>query len=216
MEIKIAGHVFTPQRVFCVGRNYAAHARELQNDIPDEPVIFCKPATALVFPEHKTIPFPGFGKNLHYETELVVLIGREGQPDNETDAVNYIAGLTTGFDLTMRDVQDKLREQGLPWEKSKAFDFSAPVGKFHKFDRNTDLNNITFSGSVNGVVRQRGNTGNMLFSIPRLLTELGKYWKLLPGDVLFTGTPEGVDALHSGDEIEAVAPCGNAFSWKID
>jgi 2-keto-4-pentenoate hydratase/2-oxohepta-3-ene-1,7-dioic acid hydratase in catechol pathway len=216
MDIKINDKNFTAQRVFCIGRNYVAHAHELGNDVPDEPIIFAKPATALTPHTIKTIPYPAFGKNLHYETELVVLIGKEGIPSDEQDALNYVAGLAVGFDLTMRDVQDKLRAEGLSWEISKGFDFSAPIGEFSPFDKNTmDLTKLNFTGSINGEVKQDGDTSLMIFPITRLLVELGRFWKLLPGDLLYTGTPAGVGPLNHGDEITATDHLGNSYSWDI-
>lgn len=214
MKINVAAKSFEAGRVFCIGRNYAAHAKELKNDIPDEPVIFCKPPTALVSHLQHEIPFPAFGRVLHHEVEIVVLIGKAGKPESETDALNYIAGLTAGLDLTMRDVQDDLRKQGLSWEKSKAFDCSAPVGEFMPFTPDRQLDDLNFSCAVNGVMRQSGNTGNMLFPIPRLIVEISRYWKLLPGDLIFTGTPEGVGPLLRGDCIE-INFAGHKWDWTI-
>ena len=214
MKINVSDNSFEAGRVFCIGRNYAAHAKELKNDIPDEPVIFCKPPTSLVSHLQHEIPFPSFGSVLHHEVEIVVLIGKAGKPESETDALNYIAGLTAGLDLTMRDVQDDLRKQGLSWEKSKAFDCSAPVGEFTPFTPEQQLADLCFSCAVNGVSRQSGNTGNMLFPIPRLIVEISRYWKLLPGDLIFTGTPEGVGPLLRGDCIE-INFAGHNWSWTI-
>ncbi|MFA6103063.1 MAG: fumarylacetoacetate hydrolase family protein [Victivallaceae bacterium] len=214
MEINVGGRSFKAERVFCIGRNYAAHAKELKNDIPDEPVIFCKPPTSLVSHLQREIPFPSFGRELHHEVEIVVLIGKAGKPESEADALNYVAGLAAGLDLTMRDVQDELRSKGLPWEKSKAFDCSAPVGGFMPPAPERQLDDLSFSCAVNGAVRQSGNTGNMLFPIPRLIVEIARYWKLLPGDLIFTGTPEGVGPLLRGDIIE-VAFAGHKWTWTM-
>ena len=214
MKINVAGKSFEAGRVFCIGRNYAAHAKELKNDIPDEPVIFCKPPTSLVSHLQHEISFPSFGRVLHHEVEIVVLIGKAGKPESENDALNYIAGLTAGLDLTMRDVQDDLRKQGLSWEKSKAFDCSAPVGEFLPFTTDRQLDDVRFSCAVNGTIRQSGNTVNMLFSIPRLIVEISRYWKLLPGDLIFTGTPEGVGPLLRGDKIE-INFAGHKWFWII-
>ena len=214
MKINVNDKYFEAGRVFCIGRNYAAHAKELKNEIPDEPVIFCKPPTSLVSHLQRAITFPSFGSVLHHEVEIVVLVGKAGKPESEADALNYIAGLTAGLDLTMRDVQDDLRKQGLSWEKSKAFDFSAPVGEFMPFTPNQKLDDLRFSCAVNGVIRQSGNTGNMLFSIPRLMVEISRYWKLLPGDLIFTGTPEGVGPLLRSDSIE-INFAGQQWAWTI-
>lgn len=215
MNIKLAEEVYLPQRVFCIGRNYAAHIKELKNQIPEEPVIFLKPATALVSFDSPVIRFPTFGNLLHHEVEIVVLIGKTGKPQTELESLDYIAGLSVGFDLTMRDVQDKLRNNGLPWEKSKSFDYSAPIGGFTAWNCDIDLNNLSFSCTVNGAVRQTGNTGMMLFSIPRLLIEIARYWELLPGDLIFTGTPAGVGIINPGDTITAVDFNNIPFSWNF-
>lgn len=214
MQIQVGNRSYITQRVFCIGRNYVAHAEELKNEVPDKPVLFMKPATSLV-PPSKPVSFPKHGRNLHFETELVVLIGKEGRPVSEDDARSYVAGLSVGFDLTLRDVQDELKKKGLPWETAKAFDQSALVGDFVPYSQQMDLKNIEFTGSVNGAVRQNGHTGKMIFPIARLLMEIGKIWKLLPGDLIYTGTPEGVGPLTSGDSLSASAPWLGSFSWKV-
>jgi len=215
MDFLVKNKTYTAQRVFCIGRNYVAHIEELGNEMPGSPVIFMKPATSLVPHTQKAIPYPEFSKNLHFETELVVLIGKEGVPADEADAKNFIAGLAVGLDLTMRDVQDDLREKGLSWEISKAFDQSAPIGEFTAFDPSGDLKSLKFSGSINGELRQNGDSGLMIFPITRLIKELSKFWKLLPGDLIFTGTPAGVGPLQHGDTIEITAPQGKSYSWDI-
>ncbi|MCP3968703.1 MAG: fumarylacetoacetate hydrolase family protein [Lentisphaerae bacterium] len=213
MLIKLENKKIEAQRVFCIGQNYVKHIAEMKNKIPGEPVVFMKPATSLVPAGAKAVLPKGAG-NVHYETEIVVLIGKKGRPQSITEAYDYVAGLTVGFDLTLRDLQTKLRKKGLPWEKTKAFDCSAPIGDFVPVSSETDLSNLIFSGSVNGEDVQQGNSADMIFSIPELLIELGKYWELLPGDLLFTGTPEGVGRLSAGDSLSAVAPSGAVFNWK--
>jgi fumarylpyruvate hydrolase len=215
MDFLVKNKTYTAQRVFCIGRNYVAHIEELGNEMPGSPVIFMKPATSLVSPKQKTVSYPNFCEDLHFETELVVLIGKEGVPVDENDAKNFIAGLTAGLDLTMRDVQDDLREKGLSWEISKAFDQSAPIGEFTEFDPSCDLKSLKFSGSVNGELRQNGDSALMIFPIMRLIKELSKFWKLLPGDVIFTGTPAGVGPLQRGDTIEITDPQSKSYSWEI-
>ena len=215
MDFSVENKAYTAQRVFCIGCNYVAHIEELNNDMPDSPVIFMKPATSLVSSDAKTVDYPNVCNDLHFETELVVLIGKEGVPSDEDDAKNFIAGLTVGLDLTMRDVQTGLREKALSWEKCKAFDQSAPIGKFAAFDPACDLKNIKFSGSVNGELRQSGDSGLMIYPITRIIKELSKFWKLLPGDLIYTGTPEGVGPLQRGDNIEITDPQGKSYSWKI-
>ena len=215
MDFSVNNKKYTAQRVFCIGRNYVAHIEELNNDMPDSPIVFMKPPTALVSPEEKTVDYPALCHDLHFETELVVLIGREGVPADEADAKNFIAGLAVGLDLTMRDVQNELIKNSLSWEKCKAFDQSAPIGEFAPFDPSCDLKSIEFSGHVNGELRQNGNSALMIYPITRLITELSKYWKLLPGDLIFTGTPEGVGPLQRGDEITITDPQGKSYSWEI-
>jgi 2-keto-4-pentenoate hydratase/2-oxohepta-3-ene-1,7-dioic acid hydratase in catechol pathway len=214
MFINVGDRTFNTERVFCIGRNYAAHAAELKNDIPAEPVVFCKPPTALMPHSSHEIPFPAFGKVLHHEAEIIVLIGKAGCPESEADATSYIAALTAGLDLTMRDVQDALKAKALPWEKSKAFDCSAQFGEFIPFTADLKLDDLSFSCAVNGVTRQSGNTRNMLFPIPRLIVEIARYWRLLPGDLIYTGTPEGVGPLCPGDRVE-VAFAGRQWYWNV-
>ena len=215
MDFSVKNKTYTAQRIFCIGRNYVAHIEELNNDMPDSPIVFMKPATSLVSPGEKTVSYPAFCNDLHFETELVVLIGKEGIPADEEDVKNFIAGLAVGLDLTMRDVQNDLIANSLSWEKCKAFDQSAPIGEFSPFDSSCDLKNIEFSGSVNGELRQSGNSALMIFPITRLIKELSKYWKLLPGDLIYTGTPAGVGPLHRGDTIEISDPQGKSYSWDI-
>jgi len=216
MDFLVKDKTYTAQRVFCIGCNYVAHIKELNNDMPDSPVIFMKPATSLVAPDAKTIDYPKVCTDLHFETELVILIGKEGIPADEDDAKSFIAGLAVGLDLTMRDVQTGLREKSLSWEKCKAFDQSAPIGKFTAFDPACDLKNIKFSGKVNGKLRQSGDSALMIYPITRIIKELSKFWKLLPGDLIYTGTPEGVGSLQRGDNIEITDPQGKSYSWEIN
>lgn len=201
-------------RLFCIGRNYVEHIQELSNAIPEKPVIFIKPATCLVKPGEK-IHFPKHGKELHHEVEIVVKIGREGRVAREEEALSYVSGVTVGLDLTLRDVQADLKKKGLPWEIAKAFDQSAPIGDFVPYDKSVDLNNISFGCKVNGIERQRGNSRDMIFSIPRLLVELSKIWLLRPGDLIYTGTPSGVGPLTIGDTIEIESDVTGSFSWNI-
>jgi 2-keto-4-pentenoate hydratase/2-oxohepta-3-ene-1,7-dioic acid hydratase in catechol pathway len=204
----------TVKRVFCIGRNYMEHVHELANAVPEKPVVFIKPATCLVAPG-ETIHFPKHGRELHHEVEIVVKVGREGKPKTETDAPSFVSHITVGLDLTLRDVQQELKKKGLPWEAAKAFDQSAPIGEFVPYDGSLDLNNIQFGCKVNGLERQKGNTGDMIFSIPRLLVELSKIWLLRPGDLIYTGTPSGVGPLEIGDTIEVESDPIGSFSWSI-
>ncbi|HVP35920.1 MAG TPA: fumarylacetoacetate hydrolase family protein [Terriglobales bacterium] len=201
-------------RIFCIGRNYAEHVQELSNTIPEKPVIFIKPATCLVKPGEE-IHFPKHGKELHHEVEIVIRIGSEGRIERVDDALSYIAGITVGLDLTLRDVQNDLKKKGLPWEIAKAFEQSAPIGDFIRYDKSINLDNIPFGCKVNGIERQKGNSRDMIFSIPKLLVEVCKVWLLRPGDLIYTGTPSGVGSLKIGDSIEIESDLIGPFSWNI-
>ena len=201
-------------RVFCIGLNYAEHIRELSHAVPAAPIIFMKPASCVIGPGGK-IHFPKHGKDFQHEVEIVVKVGREGKARTEEEALTFVDSITVGLDLTLRDVQNDLRKKGMPWEISKAFDQSAPVGNFIPYDQSFDLTNISFGCKVNGIERQKGNTSNMIFSVDKLLVELSKVWKLYPGDILYTGTPSGVGPLRIGDLIEVESDNIGSFSWSI-
>jgi 2-keto-4-pentenoate hydratase/2-oxohepta-3-ene-1,7-dioic acid hydratase in catechol pathway len=201
-------------RVFCIGRNYVEHVHELSSAMPAKPVVFIKPGTSLVQPG-ENVHFPKHGNELHHEVEIVVKVGREGRATVEEEALSFIHAITVGLDLTLRDVQKELKQKGLPWEIAKAFEQSAPIGDFIPYDGSLDLKNISFGCKVNGAERQRGNTGQMIFSIPRLFVELSKIWMLRPGDLIYTGTPSGVGPLKIGDTIEVESDPIGSFSWSI-
>lgn len=207
------------QRIFCIGRNYVKHAEELKNEVPKQPIIFLKPLTTLVLP-NQVVPFPSHGKELHYEAEIVVLIRKRGRPKNIEEARQYVGGLTVGFDLTLRDVQTRLKNKGLPWELAKSFDCSSPMGDILPFSSSTntsiDLKNIEFTCLVNDKIRQQGDTKNMIFSIEMLIVELAKFWELRSGDLIYTGTPAGVGPLRAGDIITVESEPIGSFSWRID
>jgi 2-keto-4-pentenoate hydratase/2-oxohepta-3-ene-1,7-dioic acid hydratase in catechol pathway len=194
--------------------NYIEHIRELKNEIPSSPVIFMKPASCLVSPGG-SVAFPTHGNELHYETEVVVLIGREGKPWTQEEALQSIGGLSLGLDMTLRDLQQKLRSTGKPWELCKAFENSAPVGNFTPLMPAHDLASLEFTGKVNGEVRQRGNTSDLVFPITILIQYLAGIWTLLPGDLIYTGTPVGVGAVKTGDLISVEAPWCGSFEWTI-
>jgi 2-keto-4-pentenoate hydratase/2-oxohepta-3-ene-1,7-dioic acid hydratase in catechol pathway len=214
MKLVVGESVFAAQRVFCIGQNYAEHVREMKGEIPEAPVIFCKPWTCLVAPGER-IRFPKHGEELHHEVEVVVLIGKEGRAAAVEEASSFIAGLTLGLDLTLRDLQRGLREKGLPWEIAKGFEQSAPVGSFTPVKKLRNLSDIEFGCKVNGEVRQHSNTSDMIFPIERLVVEISKIWRLLPGDLIFTGTPSGVGPLRVGDGVEIESPALGAFSWEV-
>ena len=207
---------FTPNRIFCIGKNYGEHIKELGGTkIPEEPVVFMKPVCNIVAPG-ETLHRPSFGNELHHEVEVVLLIGKEGKNILKGDALSYISAITLGLDLTLRDIQKKLKKAGLPWELSKSFEQSAPLGIFKNyFPNKIDLKNLPFSCSVNGSLRQKGNTREMIFPIENLIQTLSCWWTLRPGDIIFTGTPAGVASLQPGDKIEIESPAIGLFSWSL-
>ena len=214
MTLTLGDRHYTPQRIFCIGKNYAEHVRELGGSTPGQPVVFMKPATCLV-PPGETIPIPAHGRNLHHEVEVVALIGRAGKNIAEPDAPSHIAGLALGLDLTLRDVQADLKRKGHPWEISKAFDHSAPLGNPVPFDESIPLDDIAFECRVNGDVRQTGNSGEMIFSIVHLIHYLSGIWKLQEGDLIFTGTPAGVGPLQPGDRVAVQSDLLGSCAWPL-
>lgn len=202
-----------PQRIFCIGRNYVEHARELNNDVPKTPIVFMKPPTCIV-PVEQPIHLPAKGQ-VHHEVEIVVLIGRAGVVKTEAEAGDFIAGLGLGLDLTIRDLQKELSGAGLPWERAKAFDDSAPLAEFLPYQGHLNFADLTFQCHVNGKLRQDGHSKLMIFSIPRLLVELSRTWRLLPGDLIYSGTPAGVGPLQRGDTIQITAPWLGEFEWTV-
>ena len=189
-------------KIICIGRNYADHAKELGNEIPDEPVIFMKPKSALLQP-HTPFYYPEFTNELNYECELVLRISKNGKYIQERHAANYYNGITVGIDFTARDIQDECKKKGLPWEKAKAFDNSAAIGKFIDITPDINKKNINFTFSKNGEIVQTGNSGQMLFSFDKLIANISNYFSLNIGDLIFTGTPAGVGECVVGEELEA-------------
>jgi 2-keto-4-pentenoate hydratase/2-oxohepta-3-ene-1,7-dioic acid hydratase in catechol pathway len=214
MNIVVGSVCYTPQRIFCIGRNYREHVRELANEIPRRPVIFLKPALCLV-PAGEKIHRPTHGTEFHYEAELVVLIGKEGNARHAADAPSFIAGISLGLDLTMRDVQKELIQEGLPWEICKSFEQSAPLGSFVSYDTALDLQQIEFQCLVNGRLKQHGRVRDMIFDIETLIVELSKVWRMRPGDLIYTGTPSGIGPLQPGDHITVQSEAIGSFTWEI-
>jgi 2-keto-4-pentenoate hydratase/2-oxohepta-3-ene-1,7-dioic acid hydratase in catechol pathway len=215
LQISIKGQTYDPCRIFCIGKNYGEHIKELGGKTPEEPVVFMKPVSNIVAPG-ETLRMPRHGNLLHHEVEVVLLIGRAGQDISKANALSHIAGVTLGLDLTLRDVQVRLKKTGLPWELSKSFEQSAPLGIFKAYDPDSiDLKNFSFTCSVNDVLRQEGNTRDMLFPITSLIHTLSRWWTLQPGDIVFTGTPAGVGPLKAGDRVEIDSPVTGSFSWTF-
>ena len=200
-------------KIICVGRNYAAHARELNNKTEDQPVIFMKPETALIAARQPFF-YPEFSNDIHHEVELVVRINKVGKRIAERFAHKYYDEITVGIDFTARDVQQQLKSKGLPWELAKAFDSSAPVGNLIS-NKEYDMNNIDFTLKINGEVRQKGNTSHMLFSVDHIISFVSHYVTLKKGDLIFTGTPEGVGPVQKGDHLEAFIGDQKLLNVKI-
>lgn len=188
-------------KIICIGRNYADHAKELGNQVPSEPVIFMKPDSAILA-KGNAFFIPDFSDDVHYEAELVVRIDRLGKNIEERFAHRYFSEIGLGIDFTARDLQQKLKDKGLPWEKAKSFDGAAFLGKFFDKKDFADLTDLNFQLRKNGEIVQRGNTKDMLFSIDRLIAEVSKYFTIKIGDLIYTGTPAGVGPVVAGDELE--------------
>lgn len=187
-------------KIVCVGRNYAAHAEELNNPIPEEPLLFIKPATAVV-PMAEPVHLPRGRGSCHFEGELALLIGQPLTEANAADVPAAIAGLGLALDLTLRELQSDLKKLGQPWEKAKGFDGACPLSPFVKLDWLPDWDNLTYTLWLNGEIRQRGKSNHMLTPILDLVAYISSHFTLLPGDVVLTGTPAGVGELQVGDKV---------------
>ncbi len=201
-------------KIICIGRNYVDHAKELKNEVPTEPVIFLKPETAVILKRH---PFfiPEFSNDVHHELEVVVRINKLGKHIEERFAHKYYDELTVGIDFTARDLQSKLKAKGLPWERAKAFDGSAMVGRFVQKTEWPDVNKLNFSLKKNGETIQSGNTADMLFSIDKLIAFASQYFTLKIGDLLFTGTPAGVGPVAENDYLEGFIEDQRLFNLNV-
>ncbi|HIA36289.1 MAG TPA: FAA hydrolase family protein [Flavobacteriales bacterium] len=201
-------------KIICVGRNYADHAKELKNPVPKEPVIFMKPDSAII---RNNQPFfiPKFSQNIHYEVELVLKIKKIGKNVSEKYANKYYDHIGIGIDFTARDLQSKLKEKGLPWEKAKGFDGSAPLGKFISKTNIKDLTNINFHLDINKETVQKGNTKNMLFSFDAIIAHVSQYFALKIGDLIFTGTPAGVGSVNINDQLECYIEDEKLLSFRV-
>ena len=201
-------------KIFCVGRNYAAHAQELGNEIPDEPIIFMKPKSALL-QAHTPFYYPEFTNELHYECELVLRISKNGKYIQERHASKYYDAITTGIDFTARDIQTELKEKGLPWEKAKAWDNSAVIGKWVPFANVKNKKDINFTFSKNKEQVQTGSSTLMLHSFDSLVAHISNYFSVNIGDLIFTGTPAGVGECVVGDELEGFLDNESMFQLEI-
>lgn len=188
-------------KIICIGRNYAEHAKEMKSEVPTEPVFFMKPDTALL-KDSEPFYYPDFTTDLHHEIEVVIKINKVGKHIAEEFAHKYFDEIGLGIDFTARDLQAQCKTKGLPWEKAKAFDSSAPIGKFISKDKLGDLSNIVFELKINGETRQLGNTKDLLFSFNKIIAYVSKFVTLKVGDLIYTGTPEGVGAVKMGDKLK--------------
>jgi len=202
-------------KIICVGRNYIDHAKELGNTIPSEPVLFLKPETALI-PKAHPFHYPSFTNDLHYEVELVVKISKNGKKIEKKFAHKYYEKIGIGIDFTARDVQSELKAKGLPWEKAKGWDYSAPVSRdFIKTSDIKNLQDINFGLKKNGNWVQQGSSADMIFDIDELIVNISKFFMLKMGDLIFTGTPAGVGSVKIGDKLEAFIEDKQMLSLSI-
>lgn len=201
-------------KIICIGRNYIKHIEELNSEKPDEPVIFMKPDSSIL---RKNRPFfiPDFSNDLHHEVELVIKIDRLGKCISQKYAHRYYNSIGLGIDFTARDLQNKLKDKGLPWEKSKAFDFSAAIGSDFIPIEELEKNNINFRLDINGETRQKGNSSQMIFKFDELIAHISNYFSLKTGDLIYTGTPAGVGAVKINDRLEGYIENKKMFDFLI-
>jgi 2-keto-4-pentenoate hydratase/2-oxohepta-3-ene-1,7-dioic acid hydratase in catechol pathway len=202
-------------KIFCVGRNYAEHAKELGNALPEAPVIFMKPDTALLAPGAR-FEYPSFTSDLHYEIELVLRIGKTAKYIAAANALSCVDAITVGIDFTARDVQAGLKSKGLPWEKAKAFDNAAILGEWHPLTSEILANPIHYTLSKNGATVQTGDSSLMIFPLDKILAGITEYFTIHPGDLIYTGTPAGVGPTAKGDVFEGFFEGQSVFSLKVN
>jgi 2-keto-4-pentenoate hydratase/2-oxohepta-3-ene-1,7-dioic acid hydratase in catechol pathway len=201
-------------KIICIGRNYANHIEELKNERPSEPVVFMKPDSAVLLKQHPFV-IPEFSEDIHHEIELIVKINKVGKYIEPKFAHKYYDEISVGIDFTARDLQAKLKEKGLPWEKAKAFDGSAVIGEFLPKSQFISLENITFELTNNNSTVQKGNSNLMLWNIDELVSYVSQYFTLKIGDIIFTGTPEGVAAVKPDDVLEGFLEGQKLFRIQV-
>jgi 2-keto-4-pentenoate hydratase/2-oxohepta-3-ene-1,7-dioic acid hydratase in catechol pathway len=201
-------------KILAIGRNYTDHIKELENERPDEPVIFTKPDTALL-KNNEPFYYPPYSKDIHHEVEIIIRICKEGKFVKEEHAHKYFDKIGLGIDFTARDLQSKAKEKGLPWAIAKGFNGSAPVSKWIEKHEFKDLHNISFSLKVNGELKQTGNSSLMLFSMDYIISYLSKFFTLKTGDIIFTGTPKGVGPVTIGDRLEGYIENQKLLDFEI-
>ena len=200
-------------KIICIGRNYAEHAKEMNSAVPTEPIFFMKPDVALL--KEGDFYYPNFSNDLHFECEIVVKIDKVGKNIEERFASKYYSEITLGIDFTARDLQSQCKEKGLPWEKAKAFDNSAPISSKWIKIADLDFENTEFIFSQNGEVRQIGKTSDMIFTIDQLIAYISKFVTLKTGDLIYTGTPSGVGTVAIGDVLTATLNGEEMFEFKV-
>ncbi|GAA4300523.1 fumarylacetoacetate hydrolase family protein [Nibribacter koreensis] len=201
-------------KILAIGRNYAEHIAELQNEVPDEPVIFFKPDTAILR-NNEPFYYPDYSTDIHYEVELVLRVGKEGKNIQAKFADKYIDGLGIGVDFTARDLQSKAKAKGLPWTLAKGFNGSAPVSEMLPIENYPAWDNINFGLKVNGELKQQGNSGMMIHNFGAILAYMSRFITLKKGDLIFTGTPAGVGPIQIGDRLEAFVEDKTLLNFEI-
>lgn len=196
------GRQFTIGKIVCLARNYAEHAKELGNETPAAPVLFMKPASAVVA-DGEAVHIPAYSQECHYEVELAVLIGKQCRGVSAEKAMEHVAGYGVAIDMTLRDVQNQLKTKGLPWEVAKGFDTSCPLSDFVPADAVADPHALSLKLAVNGKIRQDGNSSDMIHRVPQIVAHISAIFTLEPGDVILTGTPAGVGQVLAGDVMSA-------------
>ncbi len=201
-------------KIICIGRNYTDHISELNNERPEEPVVFIKPDSAILLKQHPFV-IPEFSNEVHHEVEVIVKICKVGKHISQKFAHKYYNEISLGVDFTARDLQTKLKEKGLPWEKAKGFDGSAIIGNFLPKNSFSSLENINFELRNKGEIVQQGNTNLMLWKIDELIAYVSQYFTLKTGDILFTGTPKGVAPVQDGDVLEGFLEGNQVFKVQV-
>lgn len=201
-------------KIICIGRNYTKHIEELQNERPEEPVVFMKPDSAVLLRQHPFV-IPEFSEDIHHELEIIVKINKVGKYIDAKFAHKYYDEIGVGIDFTARDLQQKLKDKGLPWEKAKAFDGSAVIGDFMPKSAFASLENLTFELTKNGETAQKGNSSFMLWKIDELIAYVSQYFTLKIGDIIFTGTPEGVAVVRPDDVLEGFLEGNKLFRIQV-
>ena len=209
-DATVSNYTYPTSKVVCVGRNYLAHARELNNPVPQEPLLFIKPNSSLS-DLTAGVNLPAIAAECHHEVEIAILISRRATAIEAREAKDYIAGVGLALDLTLREVQERLKKQGQPWEKAKAFDGSCPVTEFISLSEEADLANLNFHLAINDKMVQQANSSEMIFPVDMLLSDISRHFTLYPGDIVLTGTPSGVGPLNRHDELSLAL---NSTQWR--